>query len=288
MIEALATMAPYLRRRLANALESELLAPLYTSASVRSTVGIRSSRVVEALQEWERIGGSGAVAAAWLGSLDETESAVVPASLVWTGPEAEGVHSRDTRQVYQELISTARESLLVSTFAYFDGPRAFKGIADRMKACPALRVSLLLNIHDEARSTTKASDLVKRFVAQFWQHDWPGSAHPTVYYFPNSLELAGPTGVLHAKSLVKAGEDVFITSANAWFFGRLHSKRQSEKERCLPHPAPSRGALQRVPLWHDAAHHAHLTASDNRCSARDAIRSPPHSGLLCCLSRLDV
>ena len=40
------------------------------------------------------------------------------------------------------------------------------------------------------------------------------SSRPAVYYDPRSLELDGPTGVLHAKAVVVDDEAVFITSAN--------------------------------------------------------------------------
>jgi phosphatidylserine/phosphatidylglycerophosphate/cardiolipin synthase-like enzyme len=35
-----------------------------------------------------------------------------------------------------------------------------------------------------------------------------------VYYDPRSLDLDGPTGVLHAKAVVADDEVVFVTSAN--------------------------------------------------------------------------
>ena len=58
-----------------------------------------------------------------------------------------GLHARDTRQVYDELVGSATRSLWISTYAYFDGPRAFETLADRMDAVAGLQVVLLLNIH---------------------------------------------------------------------------------------------------------------------------------------------
>ena len=63
-------------------------------------------------------------------------------------------------------------------------------------------------------SSTAADQLVRRFADRFWTTDWPGEAHPRVYYDPRSLELDGPAGVLHAKAVVADGEAVFMTSAN--------------------------------------------------------------------------
>ena len=38
---------------------------------------------------------------------------------------APGLHTRNTRQVYDELIGAAVRSIWISTFAYFDGQHAF-------------------------------------------------------------------------------------------------------------------------------------------------------------------
>ncbi len=214
MIDTLARLPSHLRRRLAQALESGLLAPPFTAASLRSTVGVQGHEVVEALRQWERLGVSGPAGAAWLRSLERASSAVAPASLVWTGPEAAGLHSRDTRQVYEEMIATARRSILISTFAFFDGPERFGNLARRMDCDPELQVTLLLNIERGRHSTTKASDLVRKFASRFWSSDWPGETRPNVYYDPRSLDLEGPKGVLHAKAVVADEESLFVTSAN--------------------------------------------------------------------------
>ncbi len=214
MIDALIGLPSHLRRRLAHALESGVLAPPFTIASLRSTVGVREESIVRALREWERLGVSGPAGAAWLRSLERVGPAVAPASLVWTGPEATGLHSRDTRQVYEEMIATARRSILISTYVYFDGQERFRNLAERMDSNPELQVTLLLNIERGRHSTTKASDLVLRFANRFWGTDWPGQARPNVYYDPRSLDPSGPTSVLHAKALVADEESLFVTSAN--------------------------------------------------------------------------
>ena len=136
-----------------------MLAPPFTPASLRSTVGVSDEAVLEALREWERLGVSGPAGAAWLRSLEEAASGVVPASLVWTGHETKGLHSRDTRQVLDEMISSAKRSILLSSYTYFDGPKAFRPVAKRMDSTPGLRVTLLLNIERGKRSTTKSEDL---------------------------------------------------------------------------------------------------------------------------------
>ena len=122
--------------------------------------------------------------------------------------------ARDTRRVYEELLGSARLSVWVCTYAYFDGPRAFDVLAKHMDATPGLRVTLLLNIQRRRGDTTAADQLVRTFADRFWGTDWPGSSRPTVFYDPRSLELEGPGGVLHAKVVVTDDETVFVTSAN--------------------------------------------------------------------------
>ena len=134
--------------------------------------------------------------------------------LVWSGSEVPGVHARDTRRVYEELLGSAEHSVWASSYAYFDGPRAFEVLARRMDALPDLRVTLLLNIQRRRGDTTAAEELVRRFADRFWERDWPGSSRPRVYFDPRSLELDGPAGVLHAKAIVTDDEVVFVTSAN--------------------------------------------------------------------------
>jgi len=146
--------------------------------------------------------------------VEEAISIAPRPDLVWSGPEVPGVHARDTRRVYEELLGTAERSVLACSFVYFDGPRAFDVLARRMTERPRLDVTLLLNIQRRRGDTTASTDLVRRFADRFWGIDWPGVARPLVYYDPRSLEPDGPAGVLHAKAIVTDEESVFVTSAN--------------------------------------------------------------------------
>ena len=65
-------------------------------------------------------------------------------------------------------MGSAERSVWVSTYAYFDGPRAFEVLACRMDATPDLRVTLLLNIQRRKGDTTKAEELVRKFADRFW------------------------------------------------------------------------------------------------------------------------
>lgn len=216
MIDALLDLPDHLRKRLESALDSGLLAAPYPTATLRSVVGIQESGegISQALTKLERLGISGPAAASWLRYVEEATSRTPRPDLVWSGPEVPGLHARDTRRVYEELLGSAEHSVWASTYAFFDGPKAFEVLARRMDAVPGLRVVLLLNIQRRRGDTTVAEQLVRAFADRFWGTDWPGSSRPAVYYDPRSLEPEGPAGVLHAKAVVSDDEVVFVTSAN--------------------------------------------------------------------------
>jgi phosphatidylserine/phosphatidylglycerophosphate/cardiolipin synthase-like enzyme len=216
VIDALLDLPPHLRDRLASALESGLLSTSPTAASVLSVLGYREDvgGLVAALLELAQLGVMGPAAAAWLRTIERAAARTPKPDLVWSGPEVPGLHARDTRRVYEELLGCAERSIWVSTYAFFDGPKAFEVLARRMESKPTLRVTLLLNIQRKRSETTASEQLVRRFADRFWKTDWPGSSHPSVFYDPRALDLEPPGGVLHAKATVADDEAVFVTSAN--------------------------------------------------------------------------
>lgn len=216
MMDALLAIPPHLRERLAHALESGLLQAPASAAAMRSVIGSFDGvdLVVKAMAELGRLSLNGPTAAIWLRSLNRERSCAPQTDLVWSGPQVPGLHARDTRRVYEELLGAAERTLWVSTYAYFEGPKAFQVLATRMKTAPELQVTLLLNIQRKRGDTTAADQLVRRFTDHFWGVDWPGARRPRVFYDPRSLEPDGPTGVLHAKAVVSDEDTVFVTSAN--------------------------------------------------------------------------
>lgn len=216
MTEAFLNLPAHLRRRLVGALETGQLATPPSVANVRSVLGLRDGGedLVSALGELERLGISGVASAAWIRTIERAASRAPTPDLVWSGPEVPGLHARDTRRVFEELLGSAERSAWVCSYAYFDGPRAFEALARRMDDRPSLSVTLLLNIQRRRGETTAAEQLVRRFADRFWGTDWPGTSRPRVFYDPRSLEPDGPTGVLHAKAVVADNEVVFVTSAN--------------------------------------------------------------------------
>lgn len=216
MTQAILALPAHLRRRLVGALESGLLGSPCTAAAIRSVAGIDEGEeaVAAALGKLQALGISGPAAAAWIRSVEDAISRVPMPDLVWSGPEVPGLHARDTRRVYEELLGSAETSVWASTFAYFDGPKAFDVLARRMDEWPRLKVTLLLNIQRRRGDTSSADELVRRFADRFWGTDWPGASRPRVFFDPRALEPEGPGGVLHAKAIVADDEAVFITSAN--------------------------------------------------------------------------
>ena len=138
------------------------------------------------------MGISGLAAAAWMRTVEEVTSRTPQPDLVWSGPEVPGLHARDTRRVYEELLSSAERSVWASTFAFWDGPKAFKVLAKRMDEIPELRVVLLLNIQRTWGDTTAADHLVRKFADRFWQADWPGSPAEGVLRPPGPSSSGAP------------------------------------------------------------------------------------------------
>ena len=166
--------------------------------AVRAALGgaPESAAVARALGELAGLGVSGPACAAWLRGFDRAAGRRTAPDFVWSGPEVAGLHARDTRRVYEELLGSAARSAWVATYAFFDGPRAFEVLARRMDETPGLAVTLLLNVQRRKGDTTGAEPLVRRFADRFWEQDWPGAARPRVFYDPRSLDS---DGVLHAK-----------------------------------------------------------------------------------------
>ena len=213
---ALLALPAHLRRRLADALDAGVLTVPSSLASLQSVLGVQvgGEDVVAALAALMRMGMSGPACAAWIRTVEEVASHTRRPDLVWSGPEVSGVPARDTRRVYEELLGSAEHSVWVSTYAFFDGPKAFGVLAQHMDTRPKLGATLLLNIQRRRGDTTAADHLVRTFADRFWKTDWPGRSRPRVYYDPRALVLDGPGGVLHAKAVVADDEAVFVTSAN--------------------------------------------------------------------------
>lgn len=201
--------------RLKDALAMGFVRAPYEEAAIRGSVGSDVvAGVLEGLRSLASQGIQDRGVVAYLDAIQAARADVQRPSLVWTGPEVEGLHARDTREVFAELIGRAQSSLWISTYAYFDGKKAFETLAARMDATPALEVHLVLNVHfDEARPDP--TEALARAADRLWKHNWPGTRRPHVYYFPESLDPdREQRAVLHAKAIVRDQRELLITSAN--------------------------------------------------------------------------
>ncbi len=215
MIEPLLALPAHVRERLAQALRTGLLGPPYDEAAVSGLLGGGElDGVAACLGEFDARGIPGAAVALALEAAGVAAASASRPELVWSGPEVPGLHARDTARVYEELIQGARRSLWISTFTYYDGPKAFKSLAQRMDAVPDLGVRLLVNIGRRWGDQTQAPQLVSAFAERLWKHEWPGTRRPAVYYDPRALDPAAAGAVLHAKAIVADDEIAFVTSAN--------------------------------------------------------------------------
>lgn len=218
MIEPLLALPAHLRSRLGGALSSSMLVAPYTTAAIRSALaggGADAEALRDALTALDARGINGpAITLALEVAARAGSGGTSRPDLVWSGPTALGVHTRSTRQVYDELIGAATRSIWISTYAYYNGQHAFKSLSDRMTAIPGLRVRMLLNIARQHGDDTAGDVLAAKFAERLWNRDWPGEARPAVYFDPRSLEPGGPDGVLHAKAIVVDDQTAFVTSAN--------------------------------------------------------------------------
>ena len=216
MTEALLELPAHIRKRMVSALKSGLLPIPCSSQTLQSVLGLRNTvdDLANALAGLSDQGFTGPSIAVLIEAVNHAAARTSGPDIVWSGPTVPGIHARDTRRVYDELLGSATRSVWLCTYAFFDGPKAFKVLARRMEEVPALKVRILLNVQRSKRDTTRPDDLVRRFADVFWESEWPGSNRPSVYYDPRSLELDGTGAVLHAKAVVSDDEAVFVTSAN--------------------------------------------------------------------------
>jgi phosphatidylserine/phosphatidylglycerophosphate/cardiolipin synthase-like enzyme len=136
--------------------------------------------------------------------------------LVTTGPEINGIANRDTSVVVRDLFANATQSVLVAGYAVYQGNKVFQALADRMLAIPSLHVRLFLDIQRPPGDTSAASEIVRRFAAQFRVNQWPTEKPlPQVFFDPRSLDMSSQKrACLHAKAVVVDSRTVFISSAN--------------------------------------------------------------------------
>ena len=220
MTKALHSLNPGVLETLGKVLAGgRLVAPYTATGLARHVPGVDGAALSAELARLDAAGMTGPQIALLIGAIAEEkrrgEAQADRIELVWTGPETTGSQSRDTAAVARGLFSTAESSVLVTTYAIWQGADVFKPLADRMAERPNLRVRLFLNVMRPSSTIDDDSTITRGFVKSFRKKDWPWDAVPEVYYDPRSLAPSAPDrSVLHAKCIVADDRHVFVTSAN--------------------------------------------------------------------------
>ena len=199
---------------LAQALKSGHLKPPYTAHAVAEWApqAIREALASELLH-LQTYGFTATTLAITLEALAEDaaarQRAIDQIQLVWTSPDEEGPHVRDTSVVVGQLLSEARQSLWISTYSIFNGHEVFLPIEVAWSFHPELEVVLILNVPPNEDAA------VEKYSWSFWKYHWPWARKPAVFYDPRGPEKtpAAPA-CQHSKCILVDGVTAFITSAN--------------------------------------------------------------------------
>jgi phosphatidylserine/phosphatidylglycerophosphate/cardiolipin synthase-like enzyme len=205
---------------MSQALKAGRLKPPYTAFTVVEWVpqDIRESLATE-FRSLQTLGFTPATLAVTLEAVGEEAAARQRAldqiQMVWTSPDEEGPHVRDTSVVVRQLLSEARQSLWISTYSIFNGRDVFQPLADAWSARPELDVVLILNVPADENIGLYGGAAVEKCAKAFWKYHWPWARRPQVFYDPRGPEKAeGMPACQHAKCIIVDGATAFITSAN--------------------------------------------------------------------------
>jgi phosphatidylserine/phosphatidylglycerophosphate/cardiolipin synthase-like enzyme len=205
---------------MSQALKAGRLKPPYTAFTVAEWVpqAIRGSLASELLS-LHTLGFNPATLAITLEALAQNaaaqQRAVDQIQLVWTSPDQEGPHVRDTSVVVRQLLSEARQSLWISTYSVFNGQEVFLPIEEAWSIRPELEVVLILNVPPDDRNGFYENAAVDNCAKTFWKYHWPWARKPAVFYDPRGPEKTPELPACqHAKCILVDRATAFITSAN--------------------------------------------------------------------------
>ena len=136
---------------ISQALKAGRLKPPYTAFTVAEWAPQNGRDLLAAeLMSLQACGFTTATLAITLEALAEDaaarQRAIDQIQLVWTSPDEEGPHVRDTSVVVRQLLSEARQSLWISTYSIFNGQEVFLPIEEAWSFRPELDVVLILNV----------------------------------------------------------------------------------------------------------------------------------------------
>lgn len=213
------TTSPALRQLAALCRESIPLGAV-ASHSIRQVLGLANQTLAEALiQELSRAGWSlEQIATLCEHVAYSRDASATPDSLfelVLSGPQVDGVATRDTYAVMNELFVSARTEVLLVGYAVYGGSELFRRLADRLVEHQGLRVWFCLDIPRSQRDASQPEVVIRRFTEEFYARQWPWQPRPAVYYDARSLlTQSSERASLHAKCVVVDRSVALVTSAN--------------------------------------------------------------------------
>jgi hypothetical protein len=135
--------------------------------------------------------------------------------LVLSGPDLAGSPTSDTAAVVRTLIEEATTEVILVSYAIHNGERLFKPLADKMEKIASLQVVFYLDIPRKRNDTSLSSEIVRRFVKEFKEKNWPWPKLPDLFYDPRSLsEDQQQRSSLHAKCIIIDRKVALVSSAN--------------------------------------------------------------------------
>lgn len=139
----------------------------------------------------------------------EATAAVVAehrAEIAWTGPATDAVPLRRVDQVIYDMVETAKEEVLLVTYAAYKAQRALKALRDATDR--RVRVKLVIELAQESGGKITFDGL------QAFRAAVPSAQ---VYYWPldrRKRSASGSYGAMHAKCLVTDRKRAMVSSAN--------------------------------------------------------------------------
>jgi phosphatidylserine/phosphatidylglycerophosphate/cardiolipin synthase-like enzyme len=135
--------------------------------------------------------------------------------LVLSGPSTDAVHTRDTGAVYSELIETAKEEVILASYAIYNGQELFTPLIRKHDKIEGFQTRLYLDIPRRQGDTTVDEMLIARYRQDFFTKQWKSERTPELYYFAPSLERDWKARAsMHAKLVIVDRSTVFLSSAN--------------------------------------------------------------------------
>lgn len=139
--------------------------------------------------------------------------------VVWTIPDIQGIHSRNTALIVQEIFQQAQTQLLISTYVIDRPEKAisiFGSLMERMETKADLDVRIILNIEQPYKSNLSTDSCIRKFSENFCNNLWQGKRLPDVFYDSRGFSDNNPyqRSCLHAKFIIADHQKVFLTSAN--------------------------------------------------------------------------